>query len=108
MHFLVDIDECEIGNHTCHENADCTDTYGGFNCTCSSGYEGDGFFNCTSKETTNQLTGVFSSICYYYLSSTQMLMSVNRNSTTAMIMLNAQTQMEALTVHATWGTEEME
>ena len=30
----------------CHVHAFCTNTIGGYNCTCSEGYEGDGF-NCT-------------------------------------------------------------
>ena len=30
----------------CHVHAFCTNTIGGYNCTCNEGYEGDGF-NCT-------------------------------------------------------------
>ena len=42
-----DINECELSSlNDCDENADCTDTIGSYNCSCISGYEGDGF-NCT-------------------------------------------------------------
>ena len=34
----------------CDVNADCTDTVGSYDCSCRSGYEGDGF-NCTGYET---------------------------------------------------------
>ncbi len=37
-----DIDECELGTHNCHELADCTNTPGGFLCTCLDGLIGDG------------------------------------------------------------------
>ena len=40
--FLADIDECKIGNNSCHENAQCTNTEGSFTCSCNSGYTGDG------------------------------------------------------------------
>ena len=46
---FIDIDECEMGTHTCSSNASCTDTDGSFNCTCREGYEGDGF-NCTGMK----------------------------------------------------------
>ena len=35
--------------HYCHEDAFCTNTDGGYNCTCNEGYEGDGF-NCTDVD----------------------------------------------------------
>ena len=34
--------------NNCHENAQCTNTEGSFNCSCNPGYSGDGV-NCTSK-----------------------------------------------------------
>ena len=49
------INECELEMHTCHVNANCTDTIGGFKCTCGEGFEGDGF-NCTGKKLMNGLT----------------------------------------------------
>ena len=43
----IDINECELHTDNCHMNADCTDTIGTFECTCNSGFEGDGV-SCTS------------------------------------------------------------
>ena len=45
---LVDINECEIQTDDCHENANCNDTDGSFDCTCLEGYEGDGVIHCAS------------------------------------------------------------
>lgn len=38
----VDVNECSEDRHDCHHNATCTDTEGSFNCTCNTGYSGDG------------------------------------------------------------------
>ena len=47
----LDINECEDpDNRTCHEHANCTDTEGSFECTCNTGFSGDGF-NCTGSVT---------------------------------------------------------
>ena len=34
----VDVDECAIGSHVCGANTDCTDTNGGYTCSCKVGY----------------------------------------------------------------------
>ena len=44
-----DVNECMEGTDNCHTNADCTDTVGSFQCTCSPGYSGDGIENCTGQ-----------------------------------------------------------
>ena len=44
----IDVDECESEIANCSVNANCTDTFGSFECTCNHGFEGDGF-NCTSN-----------------------------------------------------------
>ena len=37
-----DNDECAEETHDCHKHAFCNDTDGSFNCTCETGYSGDG------------------------------------------------------------------
>ena len=37
----LDVDECK-GNHSCHENAKCTNTIGSHVCECQPGYTGNG------------------------------------------------------------------
>ena len=49
--FLVclSIDECMDGSANCHGSwADCTNTNGGFMCSCHSGFSGDGVI-CEGK-----------------------------------------------------------
>ncbi|CAH3164832.1 unnamed protein product, partial [Pocillopora meandrina] len=46
-HCEKDVDECK-GNHSCHENANCTNTFGSHVCDCQAGYTGDGQ-NCTGE-----------------------------------------------------------
>ena len=45
---ILDIDECAMELDECSDNAACTDTDGGYECTCNAGFTGDGF-TCTSK-----------------------------------------------------------
>ena len=47
------MDECELGEAMCHENAACSDVVGGedsYNCTCNPGFSGDGL-SCVGKLT---------------------------------------------------------
>ena len=44
---FVDINECSKSLSICHQNANCTNADGFYSCQCSSGYFGDGIFNCT-------------------------------------------------------------
>jgi hypothetical protein len=39
----IDIDECMLGTHNCHGNAECMNTVGSYDCACHSGFTGDGF-----------------------------------------------------------------
>ena len=54
-HFLLcynlltaDVDECAIGNHSCHDDATCYNTEGSYTCSCNIGYTGNGSF-CMRK-----------------------------------------------------------
>ena len=42
----TDIDECKENTDNCSTNAQCHNTPGSFNCTCNSGFKGDGV-NCS-------------------------------------------------------------
>ena len=44
--FLLDIDECEIGSHSCLENSTCVNAAGSFRCFCNKGFTGDGSKAC--------------------------------------------------------------
>ena len=39
---LADVNECSEVFHRCHENANCSNTDGSYECHCSAGYTGDG------------------------------------------------------------------
>ena len=41
---FIDINECDVS--PCSDTADCANTVGGYNCTCHSGYSGNGSY-CT-------------------------------------------------------------
>ena len=45
---MLDIDECSDKTARCHEDANCTNTGGSFNCTCKLGFIGDGL-DCVGK-----------------------------------------------------------
>ena len=49
VHVSIDVDECTEGVDDCHHNATCSNTPGGFNCTCVSGFSGDGANSCEGK-----------------------------------------------------------
>ena len=50
IHFVgfcfTDVNECVLATHNCDVNANCTNTVGSFNCSCNTGYSGDGV-NCS-------------------------------------------------------------
>ena len=39
---VLDLDECVLNTHDCHKDATCTNTYGLYNCTCNTGWKGEG------------------------------------------------------------------
>ena len=59
--FVVDIDECSTGLNNCsHNNADCNNTDGSFECRCKAGYIGDGVI-CIS-ECIKNIGGIIASV----------------------------------------------
>lgn len=42
IYFILDVDECIDQTDNCDVNAFCNNTVGSFNCTCVSGYSGNG------------------------------------------------------------------
>ncbi|XP_078609800.1 uncharacterized protein LOC144881035 isoform X2 [Branchiostoma floridae x Branchiostoma japonicum] len=58
-----DINECTSTSHDCHEHAHCNNTAGGFTCSCSEGFTGDGR-SCTDvDECTASSGGDCSNLC---------------------------------------------
>ena len=68
-----DINECSTGSAECDENAECYDTAGSYDCTCFSGYIGDGYtcqdidecltHPCDENATCTNNNGSFSCQC---------------------------------------------
>ena len=54
-----DINECNISKTNCHDNADCTNTPGSFECTCHTGYTCDGVTSCTDIDECAEDKGNF-------------------------------------------------
>ena len=57
----VDINECSANTHNCADEADCTNTVGGFTCSCKTGFNGNGY-QCSGTvfvlEDTNAITSI--------------------------------------------------
>ena len=63
--FHSDINECELDSlNDCDENANCSDTIGSYNCSCKTGYEGDGF-NCTGYTTIDSVLVFCFFVCLF-------------------------------------------
>ena len=39
--FSPDVNECDAGTDSCHDNAACTNTSGGYTCECNTGWTND-------------------------------------------------------------------
>ena len=55
----LDINECDTSNSPtgkCGANALCSNSPGGFSCTCQPGFTGDPFVNCYGKLSTYSLS----------------------------------------------------
>eukprot|EP00058_Branchiostoma_floridae_P019270 XP_002604760.1 hypothetical protein BRAFLDRAFT_222406 [Branchiostoma floridae] len=74
----IDVDECEEGTSHCHPNATCQNVVGvgQYNCTCDSGFAGDGFrckdideckeaslHNCSQNQTCANTQGSYVCVC---------------------------------------------
>ena len=53
------MNECQLGIDVCVDNAECSDTEGSYECTCSNAYSRDGSVNCDS-ESLQKYTSMFS------------------------------------------------
>ena len=53
LSLYTDINECGLGLDNCQQT--CTNTPGSYNCSCLSGFELEGFSNCTGNELCVQL-----------------------------------------------------
>ena len=49
----LDINECAIGSNICDSNANCINNAGSYNCSCRSGYTGNGKV-CIGKESVGK------------------------------------------------------
>ena len=64
----VDVDECAEEIHNCstyngQENAICTNTIGGFQCSCTQGWQGDGFYCTDINECVNSSVCGINQLC---------------------------------------------
>ncbi|XP_066022881.1 uromodulin-like [Pocillopora verrucosa] len=71
----IDVDECK-GNHSCHENANCTNTMGSHECNCQLGYTGNGQ-NCTDIDECSEAHTVKMNKCHPNASCTNTQGSYN-------------------------------
>ncbi len=56
---MLGVDECGLGLDNCSQHAACIDTFSSYNCTCLSGYSGNGYickgenlFTCVYADAT--------------------------------------------------------
>ena len=65
LFILTDVDECALGTDNCHPNfATCMNTPGSFDCSCNSGFTGNGV-DCAGMHT--HVHGLCLSLYYMYL-----------------------------------------
>ena len=46
---ITDIDECQLGLHSCHAQAQCVNVPSSYSCSCLQGYTGDGKSSCNGE-----------------------------------------------------------
>ena len=104
--FFADVNECADGTDNCHVNADCMDTIGSFQCTCSIGYSGDGVDNCTGElawKPALSTAMLLPSLCLLQTS-----MSVLRVHLSVILTPSAQTPLDSTPAPVSSATLEME
>ena len=62
------MDECKYDISDCDVNANCTNTYGSYNCTCKVGYTGDGH-SCSGSFEDGLADKCFSIFVFFGVSS---------------------------------------
>ena len=112
LHFYVcvDIDECDNpAFNDCHENAICTNTFGGYECACRPGFDGDGV-SCLGKlfllltifiQDIHVTEVIFSGILHFYVTYNSHFMHalVNNNFN------NSYQNMSSQNAHKLYGTK---
>ena len=98
MVLSIDIDECFDEFDICSPNATCTNTEGGYNCSCNSGYHGNGYI-CNSMVP-------FYSMSFLMWYALQISMSV-RKTIAVTLMQHVLTFMVVICVYAMKASLEM-
>ncbi len=100
--YLLDIDECTNStmNNCDLNNGNCTNTEGGFNCSCNAGYSGDGT-TCISESIRNSLG------LYFKRNNEFQILTSVKTCTTVMKMQTAQILLVALHAHVILAILEM-
>lgn len=62
LYIILDVDECETETDNCHDSATCTDTDGGFDCSCKLGFTGNGI-NCSGTGFLFPIRALFIQAC---------------------------------------------
>ena len=108
LFWCTDVDECSERLHNCDENANCTNLDEGFNCTCNSGYSGNGTFCSGMKMSVYMHTYIFGQLLQILNIVFQILMNVNRKLTIVISMLSVVTPLVVSHVPVMWVLLEME
>ncbi|ROT70316.1 hypothetical protein C7M84_011416 [Penaeus vannamei] len=60
---MTDVDECLLGNATCHPSANCNNIAGSFLCLCDGGHCAEGSNDCHGNATCTNLKGGYNCTC---------------------------------------------
>ena len=76
MCMSADINECISGSAECHDNATCSNSDGSYECTCNTGFSGDGF-NCISEIAILYIPSLFPVLLVIIVSNMIMVFILN-------------------------------